>query len=481
MNGLTTKVTTTVIWSAVEKFSVQGAQFVLTIFIARLVSPSDYGLIAMLQIFISIADTIIDSGFSNALIHKKDRCDIDFSTVFYFNILVGISIYFLLYIFANMIASFYGEPQLETLTKVVALNVFFTSLTVIQRAKLAIALNFRLLAFISFISIIISGIIGIVLAYKGYGVWSLVVLTLLNNILITILLYICVRWFPKLVFSWKSFKELFNFGSKLLLSGLLYTLYINMYNLIIGKKYSSVNLGFYNRAYSLAFFPSNNLSGIIVRAVYPIQCNMQDDAEKLSNFFLKSLRMSVYIIFPLMTLLFVLSKPVILVLLTEKWLPIVELLQLMCLAFVWEPIMKMNNNILMVKGHADYLLKAEVLKKIVAIIILLITLPLGLKNICMGLILYSVFDVLIVTFYVKKAINITLIQQMKSILILFFLSFIMGVCIYFLIQLVDLSWLQLLIGIIIGITIYITLSFCFRIDETKIIILLWKNITKIFV
>ena len=321
-----------VLWSAVERFSVQGIQFVLSIIIARLVAPSEYGLIAMLGIFLAIAQTFIESGFSNALIQKKDRTEIDFSTVFYFNIVVSLVVYLILFLSAPYIALFYKEPLLDIITKWVGLNIIISALSIVQRAKLTIQLNFKTQAKASLIAVIVSGICGITMAYYGYGVWALVCQSLLNNLLNTLLLWVFARWMPAFIFSWQSFKGLFSFGSKLLLSGLLHTIYLNLYTLVIGRKYSATDVGYYNRSYSLAQYPSVNIVGVITRAIYPIQCEMQHDEERLSSSFIQYLRMSCYIIFPLMVGLAVLSKPMVLVLLTDKWVSMSELLSILCIA-----------------------------------------------------------------------------------------------------------------------------------------------------
>lgn len=298
-----------VMWSAVERFSVQGIQFVLSIVIARLVLPSEYGLIAMLGIFLAIAQTFVDSGFSNALIQKKDRTEVDYSTVFYFNILISLVVYGVLFISAPYIASFYREPELTTVTRWAGVNVMLNGFSIVQRAKLTIRVDFKTQAKASLMAVIVSGLIGVLLAYRGYGVWALVFQTLSSSLLNTLLLWMFTRWLPLLCFSWESFKSLFSFGSKLLLSGLLHTFYINLYSLVIGRRYSAMDVGFYNRSYQLAGFPSTNIVGIITRAIYPLQCEMQDDDDRLNASFIQYLRMSCYIIFPLMTVLGGLSEP----------------------------------------------------------------------------------------------------------------------------------------------------------------------------
>ena len=275
-----------VVWSAVERFSVQGIQFVLSIVIARLVAPSEYGLIAMLGIFMAIAQTFIDSGFSNALVQKKDRTEVDFSTVFYFNIVVALLVYLILYFSAPYIALFYKEPLLDIITKWVGVNIIISAFSIVQRAKLTIQLDFKTQAKASLISVVASGVLGIFFAYYGYGVWALVTQALLNNLLDTLLLWLFAHWMPKWKFSYQSFKQLFSFGSKLLLSGLLHSVYLNLYTLVIGRKYSATDVGYYNRSYSIAQYPSVNIVMIISRAIYPLQCEMQDDDERLTRSFI---------------------------------------------------------------------------------------------------------------------------------------------------------------------------------------------------
>lgn len=464
-----------VIWSAIERFSVQGVQFILGIIIARLVAPSEYGLIAMLGIFLAVAQTFIDSGFSNALIQKKDRTDIDYSTAFYFNLAIAFVIYGVLFLAAPLIADFYEEPQLDIIAKWIGLNLIISGFSIVQRAKLTVKLDFKTQAKASLIAVLFSGVVGVVLAYKGLGVWALVTQALLNNLLDTLLLWIYAKWIPSFVYSWHSFKVLFAFGSKLLLSGLLHTVYINLYSLVIGRKYSASDVGYYNRAYSLAQFPSINIVGIITRAIYPVQCEMQDDKEQLNRSFIQYLRISCYFIFPLMVGLSVLAKPLVLVLLTEKWLPMADLLSILCIAYMWYPIMVINNQILNVKGRTDYFLKAEIIKKILAIGILLITMPFGVKILCWGILLYNLLDIVIIIYFAKKVILTGYWQQIKSILPFLMLSVGMGGCTYIFISLFANPWIQLFIGILIGAISYFIFSYFFRIREFKLVLSIVKR------
>jgi O-antigen/teichoic acid export membrane protein len=451
-----------VIWSAIERFSVQGIQFVLGIILARLVAPSEYGLIALLGIFMAIAQTFIDSGFSNALIQKKDRTETDYSTVFYFNIIIACIIYGILFIVAPYIARFYKEPQLETITRLIGINLIVSSFAIVQRAKLTIKLDFKTQTKASLTAVIVSGLAGIFAAYHGYGVWALLIQSILSNILNTLLLWIFTQWKPLLVFSWESFKKLFLFGSKLLLSALLHSIYINLYSLVIGKKYSATDVGYYNRAYSFANFPSINIINIITKAVYPVQCQLQDDEKRLGATFHEYLCLSCYIIFPLMVGLTIVAKPLLLVLLTEKWLPAADLLSILCLAYMWYPVLAINHQILNVKGRTDYSLKAEIIKKVIAVVILILTLPYGLKVLCLGFLVYNISDMIIIIHYAKKVIKTSYVEQIKNIFPIFLLNIVMGTIVYFSIQLINILLLKLIIGIVIGVISYVGLSKIFH-------------------
>ena len=464
-----------VVWSAIERFSVQGIQFVLGIFIARLVAPSEYGLIAMLGIFLAIAQGFIDSGFANALIQKQNRTETDYSTVFYFNIAVAIILYGLLYFAAPYIASFYREPLLEVVTKWVGLNIIISSFSIVQRAWLSVQMDFKTQAKASLVAVILSGLVGVYLAYHGYGVWALVTQALLNNLLDTLLLWGYAKWRPALVFSYLSFKELFAFGSKQMLSGFMQVLYMNLYSLVIGRRYSASDVGFYNISYSLAQYPSTNIVNIITRAIYPVQCSMQDDDEKLSATFHQYLRMSCFIVFPLMIGLAVLARPLILLVLTEKWMPAANLLSILSIAYMWVPVMVINNQILNVKGRTDYFLKAEIIKKILALAILFATMPLGLTILCIGQLLYSFVDIAIILFYAKKVVVTGYWMQVKQLLPVFLLSSSMGVLVWVVSSVCPSALLQLLAGVLVGAGYYIIASKCFHFKEFDFLLSILKR------
>ena len=328
MGGITEQTISGVKWSAIERFSVQGVQFLLGLMLARLLSPSDYGIIGMVGIFFAISQTFVDSGFSNALIRKIDRTEIDFSTVFYFNIVVGLICSVIIFLLAPWIAVFFNQPILTDVTRVLSINVFLGSLTTVQYAKLTIAINFKTQAQISLVSTILSGCLGVYLAWIGYGVWALVYQSVVASILRVLLLWIRVRWIPVWTYSWKSFRTLFSYGSKLLLSGLLHTLYTEMTTIVIGKFYTSKELGNYSRGQAIATLPCANITSVLQRVTFPIFSRIQDDDKHLISVYRKYIILSSMVIFFVMTLLVFLAKPLVLFLLTDKWMNAVVFLQI---------------------------------------------------------------------------------------------------------------------------------------------------------
>lgn len=426
MENLKQKTVSGIMWSAIERFSLQGVQFIIQIILARLLLPSDYGMIGMLAIFLQVAQVFIDSGFTNALIQKKDRTEEDFATVFYFNILVAVLFYGILFFSASLIADFYNMPTLVLVIRFIALSLIINALSAIHRTKLIISVNFKTQSKISLGAAFISGVIGIWMAYVGCGVWALVWQTLLNSIILTILFYCLVHWKPLHTFSKSSFERLFNFGSKLLISSLINTVYRNLYAIVIGKKFSVVELGYYTRAEQFAIFPSNNLNALVSRVAYPILSSIQDDDKCLTNAYRNYIRLSSYIIFPLMVGLLVLANPIISLLLTDKWSGVVILLQILCLDWMFDHLSQINLNLLWVKGRSDLSLRLEIIKKTIAIFILFVSIPFGLEVMCWGRVIYSLIATYLNTYYTNSLIDLTLKLQVKDVFPSLILSFIMG-------------------------------------------------------
>lgn len=464
-----------VVWSGIERFSVQGIQFVLSFVIARQLLPSDYGLIAMLGIFMAIAQSFIDSGFSNALIQKQDRTDVDYSTVFYFNVVVGFVMYLIFLVSAPWISAFYNAPQLTSIIIWTGLNFIISSLATVQRAKLTVELNFKLQAYISIVSVIISGSVAVWMAYHDYGVWTLVYQGLLNNAITVLLLWLTAHWFPLRVFSWKSFKELFSFGSKLLAGGLLHTIYTNIYSLIIGKFFTPADLGYFNRAASMVQYPSTNMTNIVTKVTYPVECQLQHDDELLQQKYFSFIRYVSFIVFPMMIGLAILCDPFIRIVLTDKWSGAVPYVRILCVAYMWYPIMQMTWELLNVKHRSDYSLKSEIIKKVIAFGILFATIPFGIKVMCAGLILYSVADLFVITRFVKRILpQVTLSSIAKQLFPFLLLSCLMGGCLSCCLYFMTNMWLELLGGIVMGCFVYLVGAYLLRIQELKVIFQILK-------
>ena len=468
--NLKRKTVSGVMWSAIERFSLQGVQFVMQLVMARLLLPSDYGMIAMLTIFLQIAQAFIDSGFTNALIQKKDRTEVDYSTVFYFNIIIALLFYCILFVSAPLIAKFYNMPDLILVMRVMALSLIILSFSTVHKTKLTIEINFKIQSKITLIAAGISGIIGVGIAYWGYGVWALVYQSILNAMLTTILFNCFYRWKPLKTFSMKSFKRLFSFGSKLLVSGLIHTVYYNLYGIVIGKRFSAAELGYYTRAEQFAILPSYNLSAIITRVTFPILSSIQDDNERLASTYRKYIRLSSYLIFPLMVGLASLANPLVDLFLTEKWNGTVALLQILCFDWMFDHLSGINLNLLYVKGRSDLALRLEIIKKIIAITILLASIPLGIIGMCLGRVLYSLIATYANTYYTNSLIGLSFRTQLKDIIPYLILSLAMGGVVYATTYLGLSNIIQLIIGITIGILFYISISYIFKITSLKVLL-----------
>lgn len=454
-----------ILWSSFERFSVQGVQFFIMIIMARLLTPEDYGLIGMLAIFLAVAQSLIDSGFSQALIRKQNRTEKDNSTVFYFNIVVSSFLYILFFISAPYVSAFYNTPELSSIMRVISLGVVINSLAVVQRAQYTINIDFKTQAKASFTAAVFSGSVGITLAYTGSGVWALVVQQLLNLSINTVMLWYYSRWRPLLYYSWQSFRELFAFGSKLMLSGLLNTIYRNIYPIVIGKIFSASSLGHYTRAHQFSELPSSNITGIIQRVTYPVLCSIQNDDERLSNIYRRFLKLSAFVIFPLMLGLSAVSKPFIFIVIGSQWELCAVLLQIICFSMMWYPIHGINLNLLQVKGRSDLFLRLEIIKKVLGVLVICMTAPWGVVTMCYGSIVSSLIALIINTYYTGKLIHMGFFKQMRDLIPTLLLSLVMFVLIRIINTYIESLYLQLAIGVIFGFVFYLGCSFLFRFKE----------------
>jgi O-antigen/teichoic acid export membrane protein len=468
-NSLKASATSGIFWSAIEKFSVQASQAVIFIVLGRLLMPEDFGLIGMLMIFIAVSQTFVDSGMGRGLIQKQDRTDADYSTVFVFNFLVSLGLYCLLFFTAPLIADFYNQPQIISLTRILTINLVVNSLVIVQRSKLIIDFNFKSLARVNFLSVIIGGLVGVACACVGLGVWSLVVQNLVRSSASVIMFWAGGSWKPRIDFSKKSFDQLFGFGSKLLLAGLYAQILNNVYNIIIGRAYSATDLGFYERAKHFAELSAGTVSEIMHQVTFPILASLQHDHMRMVLVYSQIIRMTAFVIFPSMTLLSMLAEPIVLLLLTEKWISVVVLLQYMCFARIFYPISALNMNILSASGRSDLFLKVDLSKFPLIVIALLITVPMGVKAVVVGHVITSCIAFFINAFLPGRLYNYGAIEQLKDMVPFVASTIFMAGVVFCITLMLDSLIMRVLVGGIAGIGAYLLSCWLLKIKELDVV------------
>ena len=325
-----------VAWTMVERYSGQIVQFVISVILARMLTPTEYGLIGMLAIFIGLTTVFIDGGFSSALVQRKDRTDGDISTVFYINVGMAVMMYLLLFVTAPWIAEFYNQAELTSIVRIYCLGLVISSLTSTSGILLVINLDFKTTTKISLSAAVISGIVGIVMAYTGWGVWALVGQSLGSCVISALLTVYFVRWYPKSGFSKESFRRLFAFSSKLFVATMISTIYDNITGAVIGKQFSAASLGYYNRAYGFNSLVNSNITGVLGRVSYPLLSQIQDQEDRLRQIYKRYIQMSAFLTFPLLMILCGVAKPLVLFLLTDKWGDSIILLQILSFSFLFD-------------------------------------------------------------------------------------------------------------------------------------------------
>lgn len=413
-NSLTSKALSGTIWSFLDSFSRQFISFLLGLVLARLLFPSDYGLIGMLQFFLAICQSITDCGFSNALICKKDRNDRDFSTAFYFNSAIGVLGYLILFLIAPLVSNFYNEPQLRPLLRVVGISVLFNSLSIVQNAILISTLQMRKLMRAGVITQTIAGIAGIICAYCGMGVWALAVQSVGSSILTCSLLWAVTGWKPNAAFSRDSFDYLWRFGSKMLLVGIVSTAYSNIHSLVIGKSFSKDDLGLYAKANGLARLAPNTLYSVLNKVSMPSFTQISNDKERLKEAFRKCYRVASFIIFPIMGYLFVFGKPLVLFLWTEKWLGAVSVFQIICLGCIWNTLDLLSISLLQIFHKPDILLRYEIINKFVGLAILIVTIQWGFMAVVIGRAVYNFYEFLVYSTTNSKYLGYSFSEQLHD-------------------------------------------------------------------
>ncbi|MEE9303395.1 MAG: lipopolysaccharide biosynthesis protein [Thiotrichaceae bacterium] len=414
-------------WSFFERVGQQGIQFIILIILARLLLPEQFGLIAMLTIFMAIAQSFINSGFGQALIQKKNATHVDECSIFYFNIFVGFLAAGLLCLAAPWIADFYNQPLLTPLTRVLSLNLIINAFGLVQTTLLTKHIDFKTQLKVSMIATFLSGTIGVTMAFKGFGVWSLVAQSLSSNLFRTALLWVFHRWRPAWAFSYASLRIMFAFGSKLLCASLIHTIFDNMYLIVIGKVFSAGDLGFYSRAKRIQQLPVMNISTSVGRVSFPVFSSIQEDKARLKRGVRKALTTLAMINFPMMIGLAIVARPLVIVLLTDKWLPCVPYLQLHCAVGALYPLHVINLNVLIAQGRSDLNLRINILKNAMRIVALVITLRWGIDAIIYGQIAVSLLTYVVNSHYTAKLIDYPIQEQVGDILPYLGVAVTMGV------------------------------------------------------
>ena len=459
-----TRVLSSLFWKFMECGGTQGIQFVIQIMLARLLLPADYGIIALVIVFISIAGVFVQSGLNTALIQKKEADELDFSSVFYLSLFVACLIYIILFLGAPFLAAFYDMPQIISILRVLSVTLFFGAFNSIQNAVVARNLQFKKLFFSSIGAIFVSGTIGIFMAYTGFGAWALVGQQISNQLLITLILWFTVRWRPRLLFSFERVKGLLSFGWKLLLSALIDTAHRDLQNLIIGKIYNPAILGFYNRGQQFPLTVVSNVNGSIQSVMLPVLAFQQENRSRIKDMMRRTIVTSSFIMFPAMVGLAVTARPLIKILLTDKWLPCVPFLQIFCMVYALWPIHTANLQAINALGRSDIFLKLEIIKKIIGLFILAVTIFYGVYAIALGQVLCGIISIFINAYPNKRLLGYSYKEQWNDVLPSVLLSLVMGAVVYCFRWLGLLALTTLVAQVCVGIIIYIGIARAFKLE-----------------
>lgn len=463
------------IWRFAERCGAQLVTFIVSIVLARILTPSDYGTIALVTVFTTILQVFIDSGLSTALIQKKDADDLDFSSVFYFNFVICIILYLIMFVSASFIADFYKDSSLVSIVRVISLTLIISGVKGVQQSYVSRHMLFKRFFFSTLGGTIFSAVLGIIMAYAGFGVWAIVFQQLSNNAIDTLILWITVKWRPIKKFSWSRLKNLLSFGWKMLASSLLDTVYNNLRNMIIGKLYTSADLAFYNQGDKFPKLIVTNINTSIDSVLLPTMSNEQDNHVRVKDMTRRAIKISTYIMAPLMIGLAFCAKPIVQIVLTDKWLPCVPYLQIFCISYLFWPIHTANLNAIKAMGRSDLFLKLEVIKKFIGMILLLITMNISVMAMAYSLLISGLISQVINSWPNRYLLKYSYIDQIKDILPNIVMALIMGVFVYF-INYLNLSVLvSLMIQIILGGIIYLVLSIFTKNDSFTYLINILKN------
>ena len=413
MSSIKKQAVSGVIWTFLQQFSVQIINFGVQIILARLLMPEDFGLIAMITVFISIGQTLMDSGMTSSIIRMKRPDQLDYSTVFVTNFIISIGIYLLVFLSAPFVAQFYEQSLLKDLLRVFALTFVIRAFVAVHVAKLTKEMNFKTQMKLQVPSTIVGAIVGVIMAYSGFGVWSLVWLNLTQTIVFTVQNWIFIPWRPSFVFNKRKFRYHFNFGYKLTLSGLLDTLYRNIYTIVIGKAFNPILVGYFNQAETMRLFPVQQLSSVMGKVTYPLFSNIDNDAS-LKRVYKISMKLQFLVVVPMMMLLILVGHELFLFLFGEKWLPAVSYFQILSIASIMIPLSAYNLNILKVKGRSDILLRLEIIKKTLGFLAVFLAVPFGMMTLVISYLIVSILNTFINMIFSGRLINYFLLEQIKD-------------------------------------------------------------------
>ena len=473
--GMKKKVIFGFFWRFSERIVAQSISLIVSIVLARLLLPEDYGAVALVMVFITIADVFVNNGLGNALIQKMDADDIDFSSVFYINIIIGIVLYLVLFLIAPLVAEFYHMPVLQPGLRVLAIRIPIASINSVQQASVSRNMLFKRFFFSTLFGTLLSGVVGCVMAYNGFGIWSLVGQYLTNTIVDTTVLWFTVRWRPNLVFSFERVKTLFSFGWKLLVSSLLDTGYQQLRSLVIGGKYTSSDLAYYNRGQQYPQLIVTNVNTSISSVLFPAISQNQENLEVVKNMTRRAIKTSSYIMWPLMFGLAVISKPLVSWMLTDKWLPCVPYLQIACFTYAFWPIHTANLEALKAIGRSDLFLKLEIIKKIIGLVLLIGSMNYGVMAIALSMIISTILSSFINAYPNSKILKYSYIDQIKDMMPSILLSLFMSIVIYPINVIINNSLLLIIVQVLIGGMIYVLLSRILKLESFMYIISMIKN------
>ena len=469
------KVFSNFFWRFFERCGAQGVNLIVSIVLARLLSPEDYGLIALVTVFTTIMSVFVDSGLGTALIQKKDADNLDFSSVFYFNLFMCFILYIIMFVVAPYIALYYKNPTLTSVIRVISLTIIISGIKNIQLAYVSREMIFRKFFFSTIGGTIFSAILGIYLAYNGYGVWALVFQQLSNTTIDTAILWMTVKWKPKRMFSIKRLRGLLSYGWKLLVSTLLDTGYNNLRNLIIGKLFSSADLAYYTQGMNIPNLIVSNINDSINSVLLPTMSREQDDRIRVKKMTRRSITISIYVMAPMMMGLSAMATPLVKLLLTDKWLPCIPFLRIFCISYMFWPIHTANLNAINAMGRSDLFLRLEVIKKIVGLLLLGLTMRYGIMAMAYSLLVESITDQIINSWPNRKLLNYGYLEQLKDVIPSILLAIFMGICVYLIAMLKLHSIIVIVLQLIVGIVIYVGGSLIFKFDSFSYLLSICKG------